>query len=148
MTIVYRIDSGQILGQKIFLPNSIMSSRFNTCVRPPWQPPSYVFQYVWPVLYAIYLYTLLTHSNNTRLRDILIIGLVLNLFWVPVFAKNPTFALAILTMMIWLALKTQAALTTRGAQFLFSPYTAWLFFAWTLNAYIAWNCSTQKIFST
>lgn len=117
-----------------------MSSRFNTCVRPPWQPPSYVFQYVWPVLYVLYLYTLLTHLNNTRLRDILIVGLVLNLSWVPIFAKNPTFALAILTAMVWLALRTSAALTTKTSWLLFAPYTVWIIFAWTLNVYIAWNC--------
>lgn len=117
-----------------------MSSPFDTCVRPPWQPPSYVFQYVWPVLYGLYIYTLLSQWNNTRLRDILIIGLVLNISWVPVFAKNSAFALAILTAMILLALQTQKSLRTWVAQLLFAPYTAWLLFAWTLNAYIAWNC--------
>jgi tryptophan-rich sensory protein len=117
-----------------------MSSRFDTCVRPPWQPPNYVFQYVWPVLYVLYLYTLLTQWNNTQLRDILIIGLVLNISWVPVFQRNPTFALAILTVMVWLALRTSVALKTRVSLLLFTPYTAWIIFAWTLNAYIAWNC--------
>lgn len=116
-----------------------MSSWFDTCVRPPWQPPNYVFQYVWPVLYTLYFYTLWTQWNNTRLRDILIIGLVLNISWVPVFAKHSTLALGILTAMIWLALKTQASLK-KTAWLLFIPYTAWLLFAWTLNAYIAWNC--------
>lgn len=118
-----------------------MSSRFETCVRPPWQPPNYVFQYVWPILYGLYVYTLFSQWNNTRLRDILIIGLVLNISWVPVFAKDSALALAILTAMIWLALQTQKALRTSAAQLLFAPYTAWLLFAWTLNAYIAWNCS-------
>jgi len=120
--------------------SSRMPAWFDTCVRPPWQPPSYVFQYVWPVLYALYLYTLWSQWNNTRLRDILIVGLVLNLSWVPVFAKNPTFALAILTAMVWLALRTSFALKTLTSQLLFGPYTAWILFAWTLNAYIAWNC--------
>ena len=117
-----------------------MSSRFDTCVRPPWQPPNYIFQYVWPVLYVLYLYTLLTQWNNTRLRDILIVGLVLNLSWVPIFAKNAALALGILTVMIWLAVKAQKSLTTSTAQLLFAPYTVWIIFAWTLNAYIAWNC--------
>lgn len=140
MAIVYRIDDGNILGQKSADQISRMSSRFDTCVRPPWQPPNYVFQYVWPVLYVLYLYTLLTQWNNTQLRDILIVGLVLNLSWVPVFAKNPTFALAILTAMVWFALRTSVALKTRVSLLLFTPYTAWIIFAWTLNAYIAWNC--------
>ena len=73
------------------------------------------------------------------LRDILIIGLILNLSWVPVFSKSPTFALIILSAMIWFALKTQSMLKG-GAQLLFLPYTAWLILAWTLNAYIAWKC--------
>ena len=28
-----------------------MSSWFDKCIKPPWQPPNYVFKYVWPVLY-------------------------------------------------------------------------------------------------
>ena len=116
-----------------------MSSSFDKCVRPPWQPPNYVFKFVWPVLYTIYLYTIVTHWNKVGLRDILIIGLILNLSWVPVFSKSPTFALIILSAMIWFALKTQSMLKG-GAQLLFLPYTAWLILAWTLNAYIAWKC--------
>lgn len=116
-----------------------MSSSFDKCVKPPWQPPSYVFKFVWPVLYTIYLYTIVTHWNKVALRDVLIIGLILNLSWVPVFSKSPTFALIILSAMIWFALKTQNMLKG-GAQLLFLPYTAWLTLAWTLNAYIAWKC--------
>ena len=122
---------------------SAMSSPFDTCVRPPWQPPNYIFKYVWPVLYVIYFYTVLAQWNNRALRDILIVGLVLNLSWVPVFSKNPTFALGILSAMIWLAWRTQSMLKG-GARLLFLPYTAWIMFAWTLNAYIAWNCSGYR----
>ncbi len=117
-----------------------MSSWFDTCVRPPWQPPNYVFKYVWPVLYTLYLYVLITEWKNTRLRDVLLIGFVLNLSWVPIFTKNPTFALVILSAMIWLAFMTQSLLR-KHAWYLFLPYTSWLVYAWTLNAYIAWNCT-------
>ena len=116
-----------------------MSSWFDTCVRPPWQPPNYIFKFVWPILYTIYLYTIVTQWNNAGLRYILIIGLILNLSWVPLFSMSPTFALVILSAMIWLALRTQIMLTGT-AGLLFLPYTAWLVFAWTLNAYIAWKC--------
>ena len=118
---------------------------FDTCVRPPWQPPNYLFGIVWPILYTIYAYILFRQWGNTPIRDTLIIGLVLNLAWVPTFTKNPQLALSLLTVMIVLAVFTQRVLykirASSGLQWLlFSPYMAWLLFAWTLNAYIAANC--------
>lgn len=115
---------------------------FDTCQRPPWQPPNYVFQFVWPVLYTIYGYILYSQWRNTVIRDALLIGLVLNISWVPVFIKNTQFALVILTAMVGVAAWTFNLLLhkTKVQWVLFSPYMAWLLFAWTLNAYIAVKC--------
>ena len=117
---------------------------FDTCVRPPWQPPNYLFGIVWPILYTIYGYIIFMQWGNTTIRNTLIVGLLLNLAWVPTFTADSKLALALLTAMIWVAIQTERLLyksKTSGLQWLlFSPYTAWIMFAWTLNAYIAWNC--------
>jgi len=117
---------------------------FDTCVRPPWQPPNYLFGIVWPILYTIYAYILFRQWGNTPIRNTLLIGLALNLSWVPTFTANPQLALGLLTAMIYVAVITQRVLyTSKSAKLqwlLFSPYTAWLLFAWTLNAYIAAYC--------
>ena len=116
-------------------------SWFDTCQRPPWQPPNFIFRFVWPVLYTIYGYILYSQWSNTSIRDILLIGLVLNISWVPIFTKNAQLALIVLTAMIATAALTLKLLyKARGQWLLFSPYMAWLLFAWTLNAYIAANC--------
>lgn len=117
---------------------------FDTCVRPPWQPPNYLFGIVWPILYTIYGYIILRQWDNVAIRDTLIIGLVLNLAWVPLFTENPQLALGLLTAMIYVAIQTVRLMyksKASGLQWLlFIPYTAWIMFAWTLNAYIAVKC--------
>ena len=107
--------------------------------KPPWQPPNKVFTIVWPILYAIYAVTLYLQWKNVGVRNALLLGLVLNFCWVPVFTINAYAALAVLTAMIAVGVQSILLLKKqRGyAVWLFSPYVLWILFAWTLNAYIA-----------
>jgi translocator protein len=108
-------------------------------VKPPWQPPNKVFTIVWPILYTIYAVTLYTQWKKTPIRNALLLGLALNFCWVPVFTVNAVAALAVLTGMVVVGVQTLLLLKKeRGyTVWLFSPYVAWISFAWTLNAYIA-----------
>jgi tryptophan-rich sensory protein len=115
---------------------------YDKCQKVPWQPPNYVFGIVWPILYAMYGILLYSAWGTTDVRNILIVGLVANLAWVPLYAANVVFALLLLSGMILISLKTIYMLKKRQI-FLFAPYLAWLCFAWTLNAYQALNCSAQ-----
>jgi tryptophan-rich sensory protein len=112
---------------------------FDTCVKPPWQPPAIAFQIVWPILYTLYAITLVLEWDRPVSRNYLLLGLVLNLCWVPLFAFNARLALVLLTLMIAVAVKC-VMLMRRSSMYVFLPYLAWISFAWTLNAYIALYC--------
>lgn len=112
---------------------------FDTCVKPPWQPPAIAFKIVWPVLYTLYAITLGLEWDKPESRNYLLLGLALNLCWVPLFAFNPRLALLLLTVMIAVAAKC-VLLMRRTSMYVFIPYLAWISFAWTLNAYIAAYC--------
>ena len=107
--------------------------------KPPWQPPNMVFSIVWPILYTIYAFTLYMQWSVKPVRNVLILGLALNLCWVPVFTMNAFAALALITVMIAVGIQTLLLLNKKKgyAVWLFSLYVVWISFAWTLNAYIA-----------
>jgi tryptophan-rich sensory protein len=104
--------------------------------KPPWQPPNKVFGIVWPILYMIYAFTLYLNFDKVAVRNLLFVGLFLNFCWVPVFTIDAVAALVVLSGMVAVGIRTLMLL--KGSVFwLFSPYVAWISFAWTLNAYIA-----------
>uniref|UniRef100_A0A6C0DDH4 TspO/MBR family protein n=1 Tax=viral metagenome TaxID=1070528 RepID=A0A6C0DDH4_9ZZZZ len=117
-------------------------SWFDKCAKVPWQPSNKVFQYVWPVLYTIYGLLIYLQRNRRQTLYVLLFGLLLNLIWVPVYIWNTQIALLVLSAMIGTALYTWHLLyhDTRWQSFLFLPYIAWLFFAWSLNAYLSVKC--------
>ena len=122
---------------------------YDTCAKPPWQPPNYAFQIVWPILYAIYAYMLFVEWDSPALTPLLI-GLVMNFCWVPLFSLSTRAALVLLTGMVLVAIQTIIVLWAQDKKYgrtglashalLFSPYLLWISFAWTLNAYIAFTC--------
>jgi tryptophan-rich sensory protein len=112
---------------------------YEKCTRPPWQPPSIVFKIVWPILYVLYALVLYLEWNHAETRNYLILGLVLNLCWVPLFMANARLALVLLVAMIAVALKS-ILLMHSPAKWIFVPYLLWISFASTLNAYIAVKC--------
>jgi tryptophan-rich sensory protein len=123
---------------------------YRKCDRVPWQPPDYVFGIVWPILYVLYALISYLQWNEIESRNILILGILMNLAWVPLFTVNVKIALILLTAMIVVGIKTIFVLNgsdrrngNKGIMrraLLFSPYLLWLCFAWTLNAYLALNC--------
>ena len=127
-----------------------MPSWFEKCKKAPWQPPNIVFKIVWPILYALYIAVIILERKNPYTSFILLLGLVLNLCWVPLFIYNVRLALILLAAMIVVGLKTSSALYAadinnnnkgiRRRMVLFAPYLAWIGFAFTLNAYLAINC--------
>ena len=112
---------------------------YDKCARPPWQPPSIVFKIVWPILYVLYALVLYLEWNHAETRNYLILGLVLNLCWVPLFTANARLALLLLVAMIAVAVKS-ILLMHSPAKWIFVPYLVWISFASTLNAYIAVKC--------
>ncbi len=114
---------------------------FDKCGKAPWQPPAVAFQIVWPILYALYATTIYLELDNTEVRNYLLLGLLLNLCWVPLFTFNVSLALILLTVMIAVSVKCMMLMKNRVTFYLFAPYLAWICFAWTLNAYLALTCN-------
>jgi translocator protein len=123
---------------------------YRKCALAPWQPPDYVFGIVWPILYILYAFVSYLHWDNTDLRNTLILGILLNFAWVPLFTVNVKLAFILLTVMIVVALRTVYLLYVSDVQgrrkgfnkhaLLFSPYLIWLCFAWTLNLFLVYHC--------
>lgn len=113
---------------------------FDKCGKAPWQPPAIVFKVVWPILYILYALTIVLERNQTESRNYLLLGLLLNLCWVPLFVYNVRLALILLSCMIVVAVKSVLLMKGRQSAYIFSPYLAWICFAWTLNAYLALTC--------
>jgi tryptophan-rich sensory protein len=123
---------------------------FRKCPRAPWQPPDFVFKFVWPILYTLYGIVLYQRWNQASIRNILLLGLALNLAWVPLYIVSTQLALVLIIVMTAIAGKTLQLLynydTLKGikgfarSSTLFAPYPAWLLFALSLNAYLVWKC--------
>ncbi len=112
---------------------------YDKCGKAPWQPPSAAFRIVWPILYALYALALYMEWSSEQTRNYLLLGLVLNLCWVPAFTYNVRLALLLLTCMIAVAVKCIMLMKNKN-KWILAPYLAWICFAWTLNAYLAWSC--------
>jgi tryptophan-rich sensory protein len=123
---------------------------FDKCAKVPWQPPNAVFKIVWPILYTLYVATIVLEWNNAVSRNVLLIGLAMNLLWVPLFIVNTRAALALLAGMIIVGIMCIGLLNRSDEKagrdglwrhsLIFGPYLAWICFAFTLNAYLAYNC--------
>jgi tryptophan-rich sensory protein len=123
---------------------------FEKCKKVPWQPPGIVFRIVWPILYVLYITVILLERKNPNTLFILLLGLAMNLCWVPLFIYNTRLALVLLAAMIIVGIKTMSVLDAadknnnnkglRRRTFLFAPYLGWISFAFTLNAYLAISC--------
>ena len=118
-----------------------MAEWFDKCGKAPWQPPPIVFKIVWPILYALYAASIVLEWGNSELRNYLLLGLLLNLCWVPLFVFEPQLALILLTLMIGVAIKCMMLMKGRISFYVFAPYLVWISYAWTLNAYLAVTCN-------
>ena len=122
---------------------------YNTLVRSPFTPPSYVFSIVWSVLYlslAIVFYLIYTSEFCVGLCNPLIyfsIQMGMNLIWTTLFFKwkKPKLALLDLIGIVLFTLLTMKSLYTsyKTAFMVMIPYTLWILFALYLNAYIVFN---------
>ena len=121
-----------------------MSEWFNKCKPAPWQPPAIVFRIVWPILYTLYAIVLFLERKNSNTFSILLVGLLLNLCWVPLFIYSTQLALLLLIAMILVGIKSiyLLYLSNYTRALLFTPYMLWLGVAFSLNAYIALTCKS------
>jgi translocator protein len=116
--------------------------------RPPWNPPSWVFGPAWTVLYVLMAVAAwlvaregLDASSVRRALALYGVQLALNLAWSLVFfgLRRPGAALVVIVLLLVAIAATAAAFheVSPLAAWLLAPYLAWVAFAATLNAWIA-----------
>ena len=111
--------------------------------KPSFQPPSYLFGIVWPILYALMAFALVNviQARGSRWRamaiGLFVAQLFVNLLWSPIFygMHQVSFAFFWILLMIGLAVATTVifARVRRIAAWLMLPYLAWISFAAVLN---------------
>jgi tryptophan-rich sensory protein len=121
-----------------------LDTTFNKCAIAPWQPPKQVFIVVWSFLYFFYILTLYKSRKSSALTSLLL-GLAINLTWSPLYVFDSKLGLFVISVMIVLAIDSYEKLNVENlkneARFI-QIYLAWLVFAFTLNAYIAYKCKS------
>lgn len=118
---------------------------YDTLQKPPYNPPSWAFGVVWPLLYVmmtVAAWLVWRHPSRDkkqvrRGRKLFILQLVLNLLWTPIFfgMENPQYGLIWLAL-VWLAVAATLLSFWRMralAGLLMLPYLAWVSFAALLN---------------
>ena len=122
---------------------------YNSLVRSPLTPPSYIFSIVWPILYltlVIAFYYIYTNDSCKGMCSPLIyftIQMGFNLIWTTLFFtwKMPTVALIDLILIVMFTSLTMISLYNdyKDAFYVMIPYSLWSLFALYLNTYIVLN---------
>jgi tryptophan-rich sensory protein len=109
-------------------------------VKPPFNPPNWVFAPVWTLLYVIIAVVGARNFERGHNLVLWVTQMVLNFAWTPAFfgLHRPALALAIVIAML---VTIVAFIATRWSAdhisaLLFVPYAAWVAFASLLNASI------------
>jgi len=125
------------------------ASWYPTLVKPPFNPPAWVFGPVWTVLYVLMGIAAflvwrrgLAAPGVQAALAVFLVQLVLNGLWSLVFfgLRRPGWGLVEIAL-LWLAIGGTAWLFRRvspAAAMLLLPYWAWVSFAAVLNASIWW----------
>ncbi len=117
---------------------------YQSLVKPPGQPPPWIFGPVWSVLYILIGIAggRLIQRRAWRAVRLFALQFLLNLAWTPVFfgARRIWLALAVI-IGLWSLLLLLMNLARRAdpwSMLLLIPYLAWVSYAIYLNSAIAW----------
>lgn len=109
-------------------------------------PPSYVFGYVWPVLYILIIVSFVVYMNGTYTSTGIILYItqfIFNLTWTKLFFEKGLICvsflhLIILNILVFFTYK-EFVQSSWIAGNLLIPYMLWILFALYLNYYICVN---------
>jgi benzodiazapine receptor len=125
---------------------SAVTQWYPTLLKPPFNPPNWVFAPVWTALYIM----MAVAAWRVWLKGAKITGalgwfyaqLTLNFLWSFLFFGTHAVGLALIEIMVlWCAIAITGykfGTIDRAAGLLFAPYLAWVSFAILLNASILW----------
>lgn len=116
---------------------------YSALEKPSFQPPGYLFGIVWPILYALMAFALVSviQARGSRWRGLavglFIAQLAVNLLWSPIFFGMHQVSFALLWIVLLLGLATATTVVfgrvRRISAWLMVPYLAWICFATLLN---------------
>ena len=113
---------------------------YEELIKSPFNPPSYVFGIIWPILYVIMAFVSFRVADKIAL--IFIIQLIFNAAWSWLFFyfHFPLVALIDIAILIYLNQRILLIINkeSRILFYLYLPYLIWLSFAAFLNASIVW----------
>ena len=138
LIVSFSIVSGLVLISMILTKNSM--NLYEEMVRPDIAPPSIVFPIVWTVLYTIIALTLYRFIDNKKIRNLIILNLIINVIWPVLFFRFELFFFSA----IWLVLIIVTLIyelikiykEDKTFAYINIPYLIWLFFALYLNIMI------------
>lgn len=115
-------------------------SWYESLNKADFNPPSFVFGIVWPILYTFM--AVVSFLNAKSIFKIFILQLMLNGSWSWIFFVFQLPKLALINILILIGLNTEILklLKEQGAKLsfaLYAPYVIWLCFACYLNASIS-----------
>lgn len=128
---------------------SEVGSWYATLDTPPFNPPSWAFGVVWPILYTlmgIALWLVWKEGADTPWVKPALVAffaqLAVNAAWSPVFFGLHAIGTALGVIVVLLGLiawtMVRVARVRKAAAWLLTPYLAWVAFATVLNASIWW----------
>ena len=111
---------------------------YEELIKSPFNPPSYVFGIVWPILYAIMAFV--SFKMAEKISTLFILQLLANAAWSWIFFyfHAPLIALVDISLLIYLNLKIISVIKVESSIlfYIYLPYLVWLSFAAFLNASI------------
>ena len=113
---------------------------YDELIKSPLNPPSYIFGFIWPILYIIM--GLVSFKIADKIAILFIMQLILNATWSWLFFyfHAPIIALIDIGILIYLNHKILMIIKDESLAlfYLYLPYLVWLAFAAFLNASIIW----------
>lgn len=124
--------------------NNLPGAWYDSLVKPPFNPPNWIFSPVWTTLYvliAVAGWRVVTRAPKSAAMAAWVLQMILNWVWSPVWftlhALWPAFFIALGMLAAIIAFIVSARRIDPIAAWLFVPYAAWVSFASLLSGWIA-----------
>ena len=126
-----------------------MKEWYNKLNKSKYNPPSWIFGVVWPILYMFMIISFIIVKKNEKCKNycdplkFFTIQLLFNLIWTTIFFKFKNIKLALLDLILIIIFTfitiIQFYKISLTATLFLIPYFMWLCFALYLNLYIVIN---------
>lgn len=138
LIISFAVVSGLVLISMILTKNTM--KLYEEMVKPDIAPPAILFPIVWTMLYSIIAITLYKFIDNKKIRNLIILNLVINVIWPVLFFRFELYLFSVIWLVLIIVTLIFELLKIYKENKIFAylniPYLIWLFFALYLNIMI------------